>query len=71
MIENLNGLHEIVTYKENTNLRLYTNTQAEDYPNHWHTPLEIIMPLENTYSVEVNQSTILLNPDDIIFISPG
>ena len=38
MIENLNGLHEIVTYKENTNLRLYTNTQAEDYPNHWHTP---------------------------------
>lgn len=71
MIENLNGLHEIVNYKENTNLRLYTNTQAEDYPNHWHTPLEIIMPLENTYSVEVNQSTILLNPDDIIFISPG
>ena len=71
MIENLNGLHEVVNYKENANLRLYTNTQAEDYPNHWHTPLEIIMPLENTYSVEVNRNTIILKPDDIIFISPG
>lgn len=71
MIENLNGLHEIVNYKENTNLRLYSNTQAEDYPNHCHTPLEIIMPLENTYSVEVNQKEIVLKPYDIILINPG
>lgn len=71
MIEHLNGMHEIVNYKENTSLRLYSNTQAEDYPEHWHTPVEIIMPLENIYSVSVNQRTVTLYPGDIILICPG
>lgn len=71
MIENLKGMHETVNYKTNTNLRLYDNTQAEDYPMHWHTPIEIIMPVENTYSVITGRHTINMEPDDIIFICPG
>lgn len=46
MIEHLDGIHETVTYKENSSLRLFVNTDCEDYPIHWHTPMEIIMPLE-------------------------
>lgn len=71
MIENLNGIHETVNYKTNTNLRLYNNIQMEDYPAHWHTPIEIIMPVENIYSVLVGSQTFILNPGDIIFICPG
>lgn len=71
MIENLKGMHETVNYKANTNLRLYNNEQAEDYPMHWHTPIEIIMPIENTYSVITGKHTITIEPDDIIFICPG
>lgn len=71
MIENLNGIHETVNYKTNTRLRLYNNIQIEDYPEHWHTPVEIIMPIENIYSVVVGGHTITLNPTDIIFICPG
>ena len=71
MIENLNGIHETVNYKENTRLRLYNNVQMEDYPSHWHTPIEIIMPIENMYSVVVGNHTVTLNPGDIIFICPG
>ena len=71
MIENLNGIHETVNYKTNTRLRLYNNVQIEDYPDHWHTPVEIIMPIENVYSVVVGGHTITLNPTDIIFICPG
>lgn len=71
MIENLNGIHETVNYKTNTNLRLYNNIQTEDYPAHWHTPIEIIMPVENIYSVLVGSQTFILNPGDIIFICPG
>ena len=44
MIEHLDGIHETVTYKENSSLRLFVNTDCEDYPIHWHTPMEIIMP---------------------------
>lgn len=71
MIENLKGIHETVNYKEYTNIRLYDNTEAEDYPAHWHTPLEIIMPLTNTYSVLYNSHTFKLKPGEIILICPG
>ena len=33
MIENLNGIHETVKYKENSNVKLFINAEAEDYPN--------------------------------------
>jgi len=71
MIENLKGMHETVNYKKDTNLRLYNNEQAEEYPMHWHTPIEIIMPVENVYSVIAGSRTIIIEPDDIIFICPG
>ena len=41
MIENLNGIHETVKYKENSNVKLFINAEAEDYPIHWHTPMEL------------------------------
>ena len=71
MKENLNGIRETVNYRKDTRLRLYNNVQIEDYPDHWHTPVEIIMPIENIYSVVVGGHTITLNPTDIIFICPG
>ncbi len=49
MIEILNGIHETVNFKEDTNLRLFNNDEAENYPKHWHAPLEIIMPTLNSY----------------------
>ncbi|MBQ0027123.1 MAG: helix-turn-helix domain-containing protein [Lachnospiraceae bacterium] len=71
MIENLKGIHETVIYKENTHLMLYDNTQYEDYPAHWHRPVEIIMPIDGTYSVIINNTTYNLNPNEIIMIAPG
>ena len=71
MIENLKGIHETVVYKENTHLMLYNNTQYEDYPAHWHKPVEIIMPIESTYSVVINTTTYVLNPNEIMMIAPG
>lgn len=71
MIEHLDGIHETVTYKENSSLRLFVNTDCEDYPIHWHTPMEIIMPLEGTYTVFLGDKPVLLQEGDIIFICPG
>lgn len=45
MIEHLDGIHETVTYKENSSLRLFVNTDCETIP-FTATPMEIIMPLE-------------------------
>lgn len=70
MIENLKGIHETVNYKENTNLRLYVNDKTENYPKHWHTPIEIIMPLENSYFIHLNNHWFELQPNEIIIICP-
>ncbi len=71
MIENLKGIYETVNFRENTRLRLYDNDLCEDYPPHWHTPLEIIMPIENTYTVECCDRKIVLQENEIIIICPG
>ena len=36
MIESLDGIFETVNYKKSTTLKLYDNTEYEDYPMHWH-----------------------------------
>ena len=41
----LNGIKETVLYKEIEGFKLHDNTDYEVYPSHWHTPIEIIMPI--------------------------
>lgn len=71
MIEILDGIRETVNFKENTNLRLYSNDEAEDYPNHWHAPLEIIMPTQNSYHAVCSNISYDLREGDILIINPG
>lgn len=69
MIENLNGYHETVNFRDRPMFRLYHNDEATDYPPHWHSNPEIIMPLKNHYVVEMNDRRVELNEGDIAFIS--
>ena len=71
MIENLNGIHETVNYRENTNIRMYDNTDYEEYPPHWHTAMEIIMPLENKYPLQYGECTCSPLENEILIICPG
>jgi len=71
MIENLKGIQETVNFKPNTNIRLYNNDDFESYPAHWHTPLEIIMPIENPYYVTCCNHNFTLREGDILVICPG
>ena len=71
MIESLNGIFETINYKQSTSIKLYDNYEYEDYPAHWHTNPEIIMPTENIYTVECYNQIITLREGDIILICPG
>lgn len=71
MIESLNGIFETINYKQSTSIKLYDNDEYEDYPAHWHTNPEIIMPTENIYTVECYNQIITLREGDIILICPG
>lgn len=67
----LNGVFEKVDFTNNSALLLYLNTEYEDYPIHWHAATEIIMPIENTYSVTMNKIQYFLREGDILIIPPG
>ncbi|HCL02408.1 MAG TPA: AraC family transcriptional regulator [Lachnoclostridium phytofermentans] len=71
MIETLHGMKETVNFKTNTKLRLYMNDECENYPSHWHIPLEIIMPTESDYRVACSKTVFCLSEGDILIINPG
>lgn len=69
MIENLKGKYETVDFGNNANIKLYNNVETEEYPTHWHTPIEVIMPLENSYCVECCNQLLTLKEGDILIIA--
>ena len=71
MIEILNGIVETVSFNNVSSVRIYHNRETDDYPIHWHTAMEIIMPYENTYEVIIGNDTIVLGEKDILIIPPG
>jgi AraC-like DNA-binding protein len=71
MIEIMNGTKEIVKYRSNSTVRMHDNVVTEDYPLHWHTPLEIIMPIDNSYTVCCNNVEYTLQEGEILIINSG
>ena len=71
MIAHLDGVHETVDYRKDTSLRFYDNTDYEEYPVHWHTCVEIIMPVKGDYRLTINGTQTVLQPDDILIVCPG
>lgn len=71
MIEILEGTNETVRYGNNSGVKMYHNTDYEDYPEHWHTSIEIIMPLAEDYTVTVGEGRYCLKEGEIIIINSG
>lgn len=71
MIEKLEGTRETVRFEEGMIAKLHDNDEAESYPTHWHLPIEIIMPVENSYGIRCAKTHYHLREGDILFIQPG
>ena len=70
MRESFSSLRQIEHHNNDT-IRLYDNTQADDYPAHWNNAFEIIMPVENTYTVCINDTVYELYQDEVLIIPAG
>lgn len=66
----VDGNSESVNYLPGSTVRFWLNDEPSEYAVHWHPAIEMVIPLENTYTVIVGQETHELNPGDI-FIIPG
>lgn len=67
----LDGDFETVAYFPGSTIRVWLNKEYLNYPLHWHPEMEIIVPVENTYEVEVNGISYTLCPGDIFVIPSG
>ena len=71
MIEELHGTKEIVHHNEIPGIKFYMNGEYENYPTHWHSDIEIIMPVENGYTAIIDNTEHRLSEGDIIIIPSG
>lgn len=62
---------ELVKFLPGSSIRIWYNLEADDFSEHWHYAVEIIMPLTGTYTVITKKEEIVLNPYDILFIPAG
>lgn len=63
--------HEIVEHQANCAIRIWCNNQNTDFPTHWHSDLEIIVPSENYYDAVVDGEAFHVMPGDILVIPSG
>lgn len=62
---------EKVNHKINTNLRVFMNNLHADFPPHWHTDIEMIIPKDAPYKVVCGNQVYNVEVGDILFICPA
>lgn len=67
----MDGIYEKVDYQDNSSILLHINHELDNYSVHWHTAIEMIMPIENVYTIIIGKITYQLKEGDILFIPPG
>lgn len=66
------GTHEKTHHSEDdSSAFLWINMEPGVFPLHWHSTVEIIMPVRNTFTVTMNKTTYHLKENDILIIPPG
>jgi len=61
---------EMVDYRHKSMHRIWLNEQKTGYDSHWHSALEITVPIENYYEVNIGDTMYHLEPDEILIIPP-
>ena len=67
----MDGIYEKVDYQKDTSILLHINSELDHYSVHWHTAIEMIMPIGNIYTICIGRTTYTLQEGDILIIPPG
>lgn len=65
------GDHEFVTYPENTSIRIWTGRVADDYEDHFHSAVEVIVPLKGEVLVNMGEDAYHVQEGELIIIPAG
>jgi gentisate 1,2-dioxygenase len=64
------GNYNNTPYKDNLYVMFWDNKENWNFPSHWHSAMEIIMPTKGGYEIRLRNKTYLLRENDILFIPP-
>ena len=67
----LKNKQEVVEYQNASTMRIWFNEQNFNYPQHWHSAMEIIMPVEAYYDAYIKDTLYRVNPGEVLVIPPG
>lgn len=65
------GDHEFVTYPENTSIRIWPGREADDYESHFHSAVEVILPLKGEVLVVAEDTEYHVLADEVLIIPAG
>lgn len=65
------GEHEFVTYPENTSIRVWLGVEPDDYERHFHSAVEVIIPLKGEVRVDMEEQSYHVKEGEIIIIPAG
>ena len=66
----INSTHELVAYHNDTIIRIWRNVESRGFKPHWHSSIEMILPVENYYDVKITNKDYRINPGEILIIPP-
>lgn len=61
-------IQEVVEYRQDASVRIWYNDQPVGFEAHWHSAVEIILPMENGYEVTVRDEVFRLQAGEILLI---
>ena len=67
----LQSVQEFVEYHGEDAVRIWYNDVNENYDTHWHTALEIIVPMENWYDATIDDKNFHVQQGEILIIPSG
>lgn len=67
----MRGQQEYVIYPEHSSLRIWYSEVAESYDNHFHSAVEIILPLRGEVTYTVQEQTYHVQSDEALIIPSG
>lgn len=67
----INDQQEMVHFNHDSSIRIWLNKEDANFPSHWHTALEMIMPIENYYDVTIRNERYHIMPGEVLLIPSG
>lgn len=65
------GDHEFVTYPENTSIRIWPGLVADDYDTHFHSAVEVILPLKGEVLIVAEDAEYHVRESEVLIIPAG